>query len=403
MASKEEDAKKAAKEHWLSTVQKVEQKLVSQEEDLKRHTNRLHPDEEQNRNEDLLNTQDSLHRLNIKKDSFIKRIAKKEMQNWKRNLFSQKGKNLGKYRIDRGAEDAVYCALQEQLVAHKSRTGVPILEKRIQRKELRRIANNWLKNNGKPLIKSYETVRSWGKPCNKRSQQSKQHRGKGLFLHKRAKKTFTNVHLNIHYNRAHIKYYTRYIFSTKRKHLYSQYTIRRCFDDKAYLRCGTSEGFSRPKSRPVMLVESEPELPAYDFPEKAGYVSPGVSLIIKDMVEKRINDRDTFATTDVTISVTCKPKVSYPSSASNWANDMYMDRMEFPEEHELEGTGLDSLSREVKTSLVFLRDSLKQFKLMTLQEDYIKALQGGDHVKREKLRLSVLIVRALHVTTHRYS
>ena len=150
---------------------------------------------------------------------------------------------MGKHKIGRGAEMAVYQALQEQLVAHKSRTGSPLLETRLHKREMRQIANKWLASNGKRLIESYETVRSWGKPKNKRSIQSSQHRGKGLFSHRKAQKKYADAHINIHYNKAHIKHYTRLLFSNKTKEKYRQYALRRCLDDKAYLRCGISEGF----------------------------------------------------------------------------------------------------------------------------------------------------------------
>ena len=50
------------------------------------------------------------------------------MRKWKENLLSRAGKGKGKYKIDRGAKQAVCQALQEQLVAHQSRKGAPLLE-----------------------------------------------------------------------------------------------------------------------------------------------------------------------------------------------------------------------------------------------------------------------------------
>jgi hypothetical protein len=143
------------------------------------------------------------------------------------------------------------------MVAHARRRGVVELERRIQRKEMRTIANRWLAENGKRLIKSYETARSWAKPKNKRSIQAKQHRGQGLFLHKKAEKKFTEEHINLHYNRAHIKNYTRMLFSARKKSLVQKYAVRHCIDDKAYLRCGTSEGFSRPAHTPIKLFNQQ--------------------------------------------------------------------------------------------------------------------------------------------------
>ena len=114
----------------------------------------------------------------------------------------------------------------------------------------------------------------------------------------------------------------------------------------------------------MVLTEMSQEmldLPAYDFPDKCGYVAPGVNLIINEMKEKEIKGRDVYASTDVTVSVTCKPKVCYGSSATNWANDAYKDRLTFPEEHKVKSTGAPKLS-----GLSFLHGSCKQFLMMTI-------------------------------------
>ena len=113
--------------------------------------------------------------------------------------------------------------------------------------------------------------------------------------------------------------------------------LRLAIDDKCYLRCGTSEGFSRPLHRPLQLAKEEFkfELPSSDYPKKTGYVSPGVILMVNEQTETEYNRRDRYVPRDVTVSVTCKPKVYYPSNATNWANDLYASRLLFREEHEL--------------------------------------------------------------------
>ena len=133
-------------------------------------------------------------------------------------------------------------------------------------------------------------------------------------------------------------------------------------------------------------------LPSYDFPEKAGYVAPGVNLMIKDVEQKTIDGHDVFVTKDVTISVTTKPKLVYSSSATHWANDAYKDRLLFPEEHEIDGSGVN-VSRETKTALVFLRDSMRQFQLMNIPGDYERITEGDNYKDREQLRLGTLLAR----------
>lgn len=148
---------------------------------------------------------------------------------------------------------------------------------------MRRIANKCLAAHGKRLIKSNETARSWGRCRNKRSRQAKQHRGRNFWSHMRTQKTFRQCHVNVHYNRAHIKNYTRLAFGNDTD--CRDLVVRRAIDDKAYVRCGATEGFSRPIHCPVQVTEEPFDLPTSDYPDTVGYVSPGVILIVKDMDE----------------------------------------------------------------------------------------------------------------------
>ena len=111
-------------------------------------------------------------------------------------------------------------------------------------------------------------------------------------------------------------------------------------DDKAYLRCGTSEGFSRPIHTPVQISQENLQfkLPASDYPQECGYVSPGVILLVNNMNEVSYKNTDRYVRDNVTVTVTCKPKLVYPSTATNWFNDLYRVRYLFPQEHELEKT-----------------------------------------------------------------
>lgn len=97
--------------------------------------------------------------------------------------------------MDRGAERAIYEVLEEQLKAHRRRWGdegtgyVENHAKRLHKRDMLRIANRYLKARSKKLIKSSETVRSWGRCKNKRSRQAEQHRGQNLWSFVRAQKT----------------------------------------------------------------------------------------------------------------------------------------------------------------------------------------------------------------------
>lgn len=389
-----------SEEEFSKMITKLTHSIENSEGLLERKRKRLSEEEIDDREFDIANKK---RRLNDMHQRTIKRVklqlAKKHFNKWKRTLKVQSGKKQGKYSINRGAELAIYSVLAEQLKAHRRRWGdegtgyVEADEKRLHKREMRRIANKYLSAKGLPLIKSTETVRSWGRPTNKSSRQAKQHRGRNLWSYVKSQKKHRQRHINVHYNRAHIKHYTRLAFG--KSFDLTQYVVRRAMDDKAYVRCGTSEGFSRPLHRPVQPAATPFELPSSDYPDTVGYVSPGVILLVNEMEEVEHLGRDRFTQADVTVTVTCKPKHLYLSSATNWANDMFSTRYCFRKEHELEkdSSESDTLPDEVMDILVMLRDTLLQYELMSIPEDYLKASEGGDHLAREQLRHHVLIKR----------
>jgi hypothetical protein len=69
------------------------------------------------------------------------------------------------------------------------------------------------------------------------------------------------------------------VFGQTTQDIFKQHTIRRAMDDKDYIRCGTSEGFSRPMVKPLVptMKSENVEIPCYDFLDKVGYVAPGVA------------------------------------------------------------------------------------------------------------------------------
>jgi hypothetical protein len=380
-------------ENVISQLEKV---IREQENCLERKRKRLATEEIEDFDFDVQIKKQRLERLTHSRLA-KKKLAKRKFKAWKQTLKSQRGKNKGKFGIDRGAERAIFEVLEEQLKAHRRRwgdEGTGYLEsekRRLHKKDMRRIANRYLASQKKKLVKSCETVRSWGRCTNKRSRQAKQHRGKNLWAYARSQKTWKQQHINVHYNRAHIKNYTRFAFSERAAN--KDFVIRRALDDKAYVRCGTSEGFSRPLHRPVQITDAPFELPSSDYPDTVGYVSPGVILLVNDMKEVSHNETDVFSITNATVTVTCKPKHVYPSTATNWQNDIFAVRYLFPEEHEVTPDGnshMDNLPRNIVSFFVWINDSLLQYELMSLREDYIRVYEGGDHLVRERRRNSVL-------------
>lgn len=156
LESEKEKALDAATEKWETTVEYIELLLLSKKEEHLTKSKNLHSGLKDELKQNVSNRKEQLQHLKKTQGKFIKRTINRQIKKWKNSLFSQAGKGKGKYKIERRAELAVYEALQEQLVAHKTSTGAPFLEKRIQRREMRAIANKWLKDNGKKMIKSYE-------------------------------------------------------------------------------------------------------------------------------------------------------------------------------------------------------------------------------------------------------
>lgn len=395
----ETQSQQQAEEEIESTISRLEEIIEKNEALLERKRKRLADEEEEDWNYDLQLKKQRVMKLKKKPIGLNRRIAERHFYSWKQSLKSQRGKNRGNYRIDRRAEKAIADVLEEQLKAHRRRCGdegTGYLEsdgKRLHKRDLRRIANKYLAAHGKRLIKSSETVRSWGRCRNKHSRQAKQHRGQNFWSHIRSQKTFKQRHVNIHYNRAHIKNYTCLAFGD---HINCcDLVVRRAIDDKAYVRCGTSEGFSRPVHCPLQNSDTPFDLPSSDYPDSVGYVSPGVILIVKDMQEIEHQGRDTYKTTDQTVTVTCKPKYIYPSTATNWQNDLFAIRYLYKDEHEIKRDGIitDEMPDHVVSYLVWLRDSLLQYELMSLPEDYLRIVDGGDHLEREVRKNTVLSKR----------
>ena len=108
------------------------------------------------------------------------------------------------------------------------------------------------------------------------------------------------------------------------------------------------------------------------------------------------NEDDKYSPSDVTVSVKCKPKMIYPSDGTNWANDLYEDRLIFHDEHEISENGntprntQEYIPEGFIQTVIFLRDSLLQFEIITIEGDFIRLKSGGDHLKREEIRLTVL-------------
>ena len=228
---------------------------------------------------------------------------------------------------------------------------------RIQSREMRIITKTALKEQNERLIKSKETVRSFGKPRTKRSYQANNIEDNDFgHLKDQKKDAKPKRHINIHYNRAFN--YTLLLFSKNSPLKEKKLALRITFDDKAYLQCNTSEGFSRPIHQPIQLTDLNLkfQLPTSDYPEKCGYITPGVILMVNDEEEIEFRGRDKFVPTDLTVAVTVKPRMVCSSNATNWETDRCATRLQFGNEHEFPSITTEQFSEELLMPLIFIRD-----------------------------------------------
>ena len=53
-------------------------------------------------------------------------------------------------------------------------------------------------------------------------------------------------------------------------------------------------------------------------------MTPGTILVVYGQIEPEHKENDKYVPSDAIVSVTSKPKICYPSNATNWANNLCM-------------------------------------------------------------------------------
>lgn len=161
------------------------------------------------------------------------------------NRLKRRKASTGRPRlIDDECESFIAHCIEEKAASHGRRHDTVLYTgRRVKVKDQLYLANYKLQEQGKPLVRSAVTVSNLSRPRNKRSQQAKRHTGKGLFCTKKPYKSEDNHNENTHHQRAHVLNVKRFFFSDKNK-ISRHFTFMRSTDDKAYLRPGTSEGFT---------------------------------------------------------------------------------------------------------------------------------------------------------------
>ena len=153
---------------------------------------------------------------------------------------------------------------------------------RVKSRDLVNIANYRLLKAGKRLINSATTLYNRCKPKNIRSVQASRHIGKGLMCFKKPPKAEDNENENTHFQRAHVKNIKMSMFSENSGDA-KAFSLLYSIDDKAYLRPGTSEGFSGARNQKILTLKDASKarkLPKYDWPEKLVYQTPGSRRIM---------------------------------------------------------------------------------------------------------------------------
>ena len=93
---------------------------------LKRKRHRLDDGEIDNKEFEIANKKKRIDYVKSHMKGVKKRVYRRLFNKWKSTLRSQKRKGQGKYKIDRGAETAIYDVLAEQAKAHSRRLALKV-------------------------------------------------------------------------------------------------------------------------------------------------------------------------------------------------------------------------------------------------------------------------------------
>ena len=217
-------------------------------------------------------------------------------------------------KIDSECEEFIANAIETKATYHGRRHDtVMYTNRRVKRRDLLQIANQNLLERGKVTIRSSVTAWNRSRPRNKRSIQSKRHRGNALFCSKKPPKTEDKFNENTHYQRAHALGVQTTFFGLRST--LKPFCFFLSMDDKAYLRPGTSEGFNKTRNTRILshsAEEKSKKLPKYDWPESQVYITPSTHRVLfKDVVE--MNREARLVTKEDRHFVFVRPKVHVDS------------------------------------------------------------------------------------------
>ena len=274
--------------------------------------------------------------------------------------------------LDSDDEEFVAKSIEDKATYHGRRHDLAMYtNRRVKKADLLNIANYKLICEGKQTIKSATTVYNRSKP---RYLQAKRHRGKSLFCCKKPPKAEDIDNENTHYQRAHVKN-VKITFFGKESEESSKLCFMRSIDDKAYLRPGTSEGFSNTRNQRILTttdVDKARAPPKYDWPEKLVYQTPGTHRIFTKASTMSDVGEEKLVTAEDSHFVFVRPKAIIGSSGSTWASETVRLRQRNPELFEVQGNG-QKYSAVFRQSCAVVHDSCFLYQDMTEEEDLLNA------------------------------
>ncbi len=340
-----------------------------------------------------------------KRNSRKRRIAKQliEEHRFKRRKLSNQG---APRLLDTDDEEFVAKCIEDKSTYHGRREEATMYtNRRVKCRDLLNIANYNLEKRGKKRIKSHVTVFNRSKPRNIRSMQSKRHITHNLFCCKKPPKAEDCSNENTHFQRAHVKYIKQSFFGCGMDES-RKYCIMESTDDKAYLRPGTSEGFSNTRRGTILTITDEEKsrkLPKYDWPNTLVYQTPAAHRVFTkvpveedeggEISDKLITDEDHHI-------VFVRPKSFVPSNGSVYKSETVKLRHDHPDIFEVKQDGPTPYSEPFRKACAPAHDGTVQFRYMQEPDDVKKVSMKKDCPHKEYHRdrlnhLAMLITKSV--------
>ena len=344
----------------------------SQQEDLQDEIQIL---EEQRQN--IIRLRDSQSKEDKQKKNQIIKRAQQQLINEER-LGMRKLGGGRKEQIDTEDENFLLHCIESKATAHGRRhDDVMYIGHRVKKKDLLRIVNHSLISRGKAPIKSATTVLNRARPKNKRSIQSSNHLGLGLFCCKKPPKSQSIENELTHYQRSFKKNIIRHLFAGANK-TNIQYAHVTSDDDKAYVCPGTSTGVKSAKKLVIYQpsdTEMARKLPKYDFPITGLNITPGTHRIMQKEV-RIVDDKEEIKTHDERTFVFLRSKQFIGSTPAVWGSEFFHIILSEPHLFEVNDTGL-TYTPEIKRIIRSLQFHMLLFKEVTNKDD-ISCVQMSD-------------------------